>query len=226
MVGRRARARGAGRSGVRSAWYHLQAERAVGRCAQQCEGRRAPAGGGEPSSALGIASEKTRAARAARAGRAEPGCAQAAEARLLWRAPRSAGVLTRSIIHSFTTPLFIHNTPTRKRSHQAKTSYLAHITPASFKCSQTCDAYRAHRHGSESPHPGSTAGLNPCARARATTSPDRRVDRGGHTNTTHTGTSPEGRVDGGSKSPVERGAAHTERGAQKASESEDESSSS
>ena len=77
MVGRRARARGAGRSGVRSAWYHLQAERAVGRCAQQCEGRRAPAGGGEPSSALGIASEKTRAARAARAGRAEPGCAQA-----------------------------------------------------------------------------------------------------------------------------------------------------
>ena len=33
MVGRRARARGAGRSGVRSAWYHLQAERAVGRCA-------------------------------------------------------------------------------------------------------------------------------------------------------------------------------------------------
>ena len=26
----------------------------------------------------------------------------------------------------------------------------------------TCDAYRAHRHGSESPHPGSTPGLNPC----------------------------------------------------------------
>ena len=156
MVGRRARARGAGRSGVRSAWYHLQAERAVGRCAQQCEGRRAPAGGGEPSSALGIASEKTRAARAARAGRAEPGCAQAGSPS---GAPRASS--RRSIIHSFT-PLFIHNTPTRKRSHQAKTSYLAHITPASFKCSQTCDAYRAHRHGSESPHPGSTAGLNPC----------------------------------------------------------------
>ena len=48
----------------------------------------------------------------------------------------------------------------------------------------TCDAYRAHRHGSESPHPGSTRGLNPTT--RATTSPDRRVDRGGHTNTTHT----------------------------------------
>ena len=26
----------------------------------------------------------------------------------------------------------------------------------------TCDVYRAHRHGSESPHPGSTPGLNPC----------------------------------------------------------------
>ena len=25
-----------------------------------------------------------------------------------------------------------------------------------------CDVYRAHRHGSESPHPGSTPGLNPC----------------------------------------------------------------
>ena len=26
----------------------------------------------------------------------------------------------------------------------------------------TCDVYRAHRHASESPHPGSTPGLNPC----------------------------------------------------------------
>ena len=26
----------------------------------------------------------------------------------------------------------------------------------------TCNAYRAHRHGSESPYPGSTPGLNPC----------------------------------------------------------------
>ena len=101
MVGRRARARGAGRSGVRSAWYHLQAERAVGRCAQQCEGRRAPAGGGEPSSALGIASEKTRAARAARAGRAEPGCAQAGGSSPSG-APRASS--RRSIIHSFTLP--------------------------------------------------------------------------------------------------------------------------
>ena len=58
---------------------------------------------------------------------------------------------------------FIHNTPTRKRSHQAQDIHnLAHITHASFKCSQTCDAYRAHRHGSESPYPGSTPGLNPC----------------------------------------------------------------
>ena len=31
---------------------------------------------------------------------------------------------------------FIHNTPTRKRSHQAKASHLAHITPASFSCSR------------------------------------------------------------------------------------------
>ena len=124
MVGRRARARGAGRSGVRSAWYHLQAERAVGRCAQQCEGRRAPAGGGEPSSALGIASEKTRAARAARAGRAEPGCAQAAEARLLWRAPRAS---SRRVDHS-------QHTNTRKDYqaqdiHTSHTSSVVHITP-------------------------------------------------------------------------------------------------
>ena len=46
----------------------------------------------------------------------------------------------------------------------------------------TCDVYRAHRHGSESPYPGSTPGLNP----GATTSPGRRVDRGGHRDTTHT----------------------------------------
>ncbi len=26
----------------------------------------------------------------------------------------------------------------------------------------TCNVYRAHRHGSESPYPGSTPGLNPC----------------------------------------------------------------
>ena len=111
MVGRRARARGAGRSGVRSAWYHLQAERAVGRCAQQCEGRRAPAGGGEPSSALGIASEKTRAARAERAGRAEPGCAQAGGSS---PSGSSAGVLLlRPREESI-----IHNTPTRERTHQ------------------------------------------------------------------------------------------------------------
>ena len=99
MVGRRARARGAGRSGVRSAWYHLQAERAVGRCAQQCEGRRAPAGGGEPSSALGIASEKTRAARAARArgaGAQGPAALRRAEARLLWR----SAATSRSVDHS------------------------------------------------------------------------------------------------------------------------------
>ena len=34
-------------------------------------------------------------------------------------------------------------------------------TPASFSCSRG-GTYRAHRHGSESPYPGSTPGLNPC----------------------------------------------------------------
>ena len=51
---------------------------------------------------------------------------------------------------------FIHNTPSTRNSH------LVHITPyhtAPFKCSQMCDAYRAHRHGSRSPYPGSTPGL-------------------------------------------------------------------
>ena len=51
---------------------------------------------------------------------------------------------------------FIHNTPSTRHSH------LVHITPyhtAPFKCSQMCDAYRAHRHGSRSPYPGSTPGL-------------------------------------------------------------------
>ena len=101
MVGRRARARGAGRSGVRSAWYHLQAERAVGRCAQQCEGRRAPAGGGEPSSALGIASEKTRAARAERAGRAEPGLASGGRKLAFWKLRgRPSSASSRRVDHS------------------------------------------------------------------------------------------------------------------------------
>ena len=128
MVGRRARARGAGRSGVRSAWYHLQAERAVGRCAQQCEGRRAPAGGGEPSSALGIASEKTRAARAARAGRAEPGCAQAGGSSPSG-APRASSQ-GRSFIHSrlpssFTTH---HHAKghTKQKHHTSHTSHPLH----------------------------------------------------------------------------------------------------
>ena len=77
---------------------------------------------------------------------------------------------------------FIHNTPRRKRSHQAqdirksqpRTGHTREPDPthnetprtrhtlASFKCSRTCNAYRAHRHGSESPYPGSTPGLNPC----------------------------------------------------------------
>ena len=128
MVGRRARARGAGRSGVRSAWYHLQAERAVGRCAQQCEGRRAPAGGGEPSSALGIASEKTRAARAERAGRAEPGCAQAGGSS---PSGSSAGVLLRPREESN-----IHNKPHAKRAQKHKT-----FTPRTHQASFT-----SHQH--------------------------------------------------------------------------------
>ena len=54
------------------------------------------------------------------------------------------------------------HTNTQTVTPSTRHSHLAHITPASFKCSQTCDAYRAHRHGSESPYPGSTPGLNPC----------------------------------------------------------------
>ena len=113
---------------MRSAWYHLQAERAVGRCAQQCEGRRAPAGGGEPSSALGIASEKTRAARAERAGRAEPGCAQAGGSSPSG-APRASSQ-GRSFIHSrlpssFTTH---HHAKghTKQKHHTSHTSHPLH----------------------------------------------------------------------------------------------------
>ena len=65
---------------------------------------------------------------------------------------------------NFYAHLFIHNTPTRKRSHQSQDIHnLAHITPASFKCSQTCDAYRAHRHGSESPLIHTTRGVARCS---------------------------------------------------------------
>ena len=150
MVGRRARARGAGRSGVRSAWYHLQAERAVGRCAQQCEGRRAPAGGGEPSSALGIASEKTRAGRGAawgaRGGRSGSGCAQAGGSSPSGapRRPREA------IIHSqHTNTSIIHNTPIRKRAHQAQdihtshTSCVVHIVPTRKRTHQVTSTARS-----------------------------------------------------------------------------------
>ena len=59
---------------------------------------------------------------------------------------------------------FIHSrhTNTQKVTPSTRHSHLAHVTLASFKCSRTCNAYCAHRHGSESPHPGSTPGLNPC----------------------------------------------------------------
>ena len=62
---------------------------------------------------------------------------------------------TTELIHS-------QHTNTQTVTPSTRHSHLAHITPASFKCSQTCDAYRAHRHGSELPYPGSTPGLNPC----------------------------------------------------------------
>ena len=59
-----------------------------------------------------------------------------------------------------------HNTPTRKRSHQAQDIHTSHITlelhsHARDVRPRACDVYHAHRHGSESPHPGSTPGLNP-----------------------------------------------------------------
>ena len=54
------------------------------------------------------------------------------------------------------------HTNTQKVTPSTRHSHLAHVTLASFKCSRTCNAYRAHRHGSESPYPGSTPGLNPC----------------------------------------------------------------
>ena len=72
---------------------------------------------------------------------------------------RSGGGSSPSFAHSFIHSLlakrrsFIHSqhTNTQTVTPSTRHSHLAHITPASFKCSQTCDAYRAHRHGSESP---------------------------------------------------------------------------
>ena len=78
-----------------------------------------------------------------------------------------------------------HHTGTNTQTFKNKTftvSHLAHITPVSFLMLATCDVYRAHRHGSESSHPGSTPGLNPCNYLAWLW----RVDRGGHTDTAHT----------------------------------------
>ena len=42
----------------------------------------------------------------------------------------------RELTRAATSLTFIHNTPSRKKIHQAKTSHLAHITPTSFSCSR------------------------------------------------------------------------------------------
>ena len=61
-----------------------------------------------------------------------------------------------------------HATPTRTNQTQMREEqHLAHVTVAFHSHAHaamlaTCNAYRAHRHGSESPYPGSTPGLNPC----------------------------------------------------------------
>ena len=59
---------------------------------------------------------------------------------------------------------FIHNTPTRTDQTQTKREGRTPRTRHSrfILMLATCNVYRAHRHGSESPYPGSTPGLNPC----------------------------------------------------------------
>ena len=77
------------------------------------------------------------------------------------------GILCARTQHEEDRHLHIHNTPTRKRSHHAqdirksqpRTGHTREPDPthnetprtrhtlASFKCSRTCNAYRAHRHG-------------------------------------------------------------------------------
>ena len=67
-----------------------------------------------------------------------------------------------------------------------------HITPASFSCSRramrTALTDTANCARIRVTTPRSTPGQNPCN--HLATSPDRRVDCGGHTDTTHTATSP------------------------------------
>ena len=74
--------------------------------------------------------------------------------RLRWRhrreRARRAGIHRHcwSTLPSISIRLGVHSqhTNTQTVTPSTRHSHLAHITPASFKCSQTCDAYRAHRH--------------------------------------------------------------------------------
>ena len=80
-------------------------------------------------------------------------------------------------VHSFITP---HSTNTQTFKNKTFTPRTHHTRFILILA--TCDVYRAHRHGSESSHPGSTPGLNPCNYLAWLW----RVDRGGHTDTAHT----------------------------------------
>ena len=63
-------------------------------------------------------------------------------------------------VHSFITP---HQHAKRSHAHTKNKTFTPRTHHTRFILMlATCDVYRAHRHGSESSHPGSTPGLNPC----------------------------------------------------------------
>ena len=90
---------------------------------------------------------------------------------------------------SITAEAFIHKT---HHGHFLHKDIQNHITPASFSCSRramrTALTDTANCARIRVTTPRSTPGQNPCN--HLATSPDRRVDCGGHTDTTHTATSP------------------------------------
>ena len=80
------------------------------------------------------------------------------------RGPKEAGLRPAVFIPQHEKKTFIHNTPTRtNQTHTKREGRTPRTRHSRFILMlATCNVYRAHRHGSESPYPGSTPGLNPC----------------------------------------------------------------
>ena len=81
---------------------------------------------------------------------------------------RNTLLLRKSTVSHVSQLFHSQHTNTQTVTPSTRHSHLAHITPLHSHARDvyaTCNVYRAHRHGSESPHPGSAGqrpGLNPC----------------------------------------------------------------